>query len=223
MQNHSPVSNNKIIVLVVFVAAAIMTSLFVYHMNHKPLDDRSLANKSSVIFTAARDIKPADLFVSQHEKLSKTIFLQHWTLLFFGFTHCASICPTTLDKLNHVYNKLRLSHPNLQVVFISLDPQRDTPDEINKYARSFNAEFIGATGNLQELRKLQSQLGIFSMQEKSPAQKMDYQLMHTSSVLLINPQGKWAGMLNANMSVDEFVSQLENNVKVLSEQHHPYV
>ena len=222
MQTNQTVSTNKIIIFAVFICAAIMTSLFVYYQSRKTENTTTMADNNSVIFTAARDIKPVALYTAPHEKLPKTVFLQHWTLLFFGFTHCTSICPITLEKLNRVYEKLRITHPNLQVVFISLDPERDTPDALNHYVHSFNPLFISATGRIQDLRKLQSQLGIFSMRDKkNSSQKNDYQIQHTSSVLLIDPKGKWAGMFNADMSEDQFVALFQNQIKLLS-QHHTY-
>lgn len=223
MSSPSSLSTNKIVILLVFLCAAIMTSVFVYHMSHKSLEPLAVEKNNSFIFTAARDIKPFDLYTAPHEKLPKTLFLHHWTLVFFGFTHCSSICPTTLDKLNLVYTKLRPSQPNLQLLFISLDPERDSFEALKNYVHTFNPDFISATGSMQELRKIQSQLGIFSIRDKSSVKKKDdYQIQHTASILLIDPQGKWAGVFNANMSVDEFTSSFQNHVKRLS-QHHDYV
>lgn len=220
MQTNQTVSHNKIIVLVVFICASILTSLLVYRMSHKTINELKVANGNSVIFTAARDIKPVELYVNANEKLPKSVFMHHWTLLFFGFTHCSSFCPTTLAMLDQVYNKLRVAHPDLQVVFVSLDPERDNLDTLHKYTQSFNPTFISATGSLQELRKFQSQLGIFSMREQGTTKhKKDYQMQHSASILLIDPHGKWAGMFNANIGTDEFISLFENNVKLLSQQH----
>jgi protein SCO1/2 len=218
MQDVTTFSTNKIIMFTVFIAAAIMTSLFVYHTSHKP-EAAPFAN-NSIVFPAPRDIKPVELFQSNNEKLPKTVFMHHWTLLFFGFTHCNSICPTTLDMLNHVYVKLHAMQENLQVVFISLDPERDTPDALSKYVHGFNPAFISATGKLDALRKLQSQLGIFSAQdETTPHSRYDYQIQHTPSILLIDPNGKWAGMFNSAIKPDELIASFQQNVKILSEQH----
>jgi protein SCO1 len=220
MPTEQPIATNKLIVFLVFICAAIMTSVFVYHMNHKAPGIIS-SEQNSVVFAAARDIKPVELFTANHEKLPKTFFFHHWTLVFFGFTHCSSICPTTLDKLNRVYTELQPTHPALQVLFISLDPERDTPQSIQQYVNSYNSHFIGATGSLQELRKLQSQLGIFSLRDNTSANKKDYQLQHTTSILLIDPEGKWAGMFNSDASLTELSALVQKQIKLLA-QHHVY-
>src|SRR5579872_2000793 len=152
-------SHHKIILLVVFICAAIMTSLFVFHMNHKSTPS-TIASEDGMIFPIAREIKPFELQANADKKFTQQNLQQHWTLMLFGFTHCATICPTSMDMLNRVYLKLHSQYPNLQVVMISLDPERDTPAVIANYVHSFNTEFIGITGKTEELRKLQSQLGI---------------------------------------------------------------
>ena len=110
--------------------------------------------------------------------------------------------------------KLHAAQQNLQVVFISLDPQRDTPDLARKYAHSFNPAFISATGNLDALRKLQSQLGIFSAYDGTD------QIQHTPSILLIDPAGKWVGMFNPAIKPDDFIALVQRNIKRLAELHH---
>jgi len=158
--NTPTLSTNKIIVFIVFICAALMTSLFVFHVSQKPVHP-VLSQDTGVIFPVARDIKSFELVTAENQPFQQKNFYHHWTLLFFGFTHCSYVCPTTLDMMNHVYDKLAGKYPNLQVVLISLDPERDTPESLKKYTHSFNPTFIGVTGKIQELRKLQSQLGIF--------------------------------------------------------------
>lgn len=211
MQNNVVVSTNKIILMAVSVCAVIIGLLFFFHISHKTA--QPLADENSLVFPVAREIKSFELTSSNGAKLTETVFRQHWTLLFFGFTHCSSICPTTLDLLNRVYSKLHASHPNLQVVFISLDPIRDTSAALAQYTRSFNPNFISATGNMQELRKLQSQLGVYSANMEGSDQ-----IQHTPSIFLINPEGKWNGMFNQGMTPDQFVATFENAIKLISQQ-----
>ncbi len=100
----TPFSINKIITFVVFLSAALISSLFIYHMRapHQPLIDAD----SGMLFPVARNIKPFKLVSAQNEIFDEKNFANHWTLLFFGFTHCASICPVTLDLLQKVYPDL---------------------------------------------------------------------------------------------------------------------
>lgn len=202
MQNNQTVSLNKLIFFIVFICAALITSLFVFHWSQP--SKQELANGDVTLFPVARDVQAFTLTSADNQSFSQKNLLNHWTLLFFGFTHCASICPTTLDLLSRAYSQLHNTYPNLQIVLVSLDPERDTTATLKKYTTSFNPAFIGVTGKIQDLRKLQSQFGIFSARDN--ANSSDYQIQHTSSIMLINPQGKWAGLFRYGMNVKQLVA-----------------
>lgn len=203
MDNNNEVfATNKIIALVAFVCAALMTSVFLVHMRNKPVAT-TVANNNGTTFSVPRDIKPFELLAGNNTKFTEKNFQQHWTLVFFGFTHCASICPSTLSMMNRAYAKLHNAYPNLQVVLISLDSERDTPETVAKYSQSFNSDFIGVSGKIQELRKIQSQFGIYSAKDMG-SNPSNYQIQHTASIMLINPQGKWAGIFNYGMNPAQF-------------------
>jgi protein SCO1/2 len=209
MQNTQTISTNKIIVFIVFICAALMTSLFVYHLRHKPAPQQALSPEIGIMFSNPRDIKSFELIRADNQKFTQKDFYNHWTLLFFGFTHCSSVCPATLDVMKRVYEKLHAKYPDLQVILVSVDPDRDTPEALAKYTHSYNSDFIGVTGKIQELRKLQSQLGIFSARDNSTGN--DYQVQHTSSIMLINPQGKWAGLFKFGLNPEQLAKGFEDS------------
>lgn len=200
------ISTHKIIVFIVFISAALITSLFIYHDSRKPTP-ALLSPEVGIKFSLARDIKSFDLITENNQKFSEKNFYQHWTLLFFGFTHCASVCPTTLDVMKRVYAELHEKYPGLQVVLVSVDPQRDTAESLANYVHGYHPDFVGVTGKIQNIRQLQSQLGIYSAREDSSAE--NYQIQHTSSILLINPQGKWAGLFKFGLTPDELKKGIE--------------
>lgn len=204
-------TTNKIIIFVVFVCCALMTSLFVYHNTHKQVLT-TLADGNVTLFPVARDIKPFELTASNNQKFTQNNLMNHWSIVFFGFTHCSSICPTTLDMLGHAYNKLHESYPNLQVVLVTLDPSRDTLSALSNFTHSFHPAFIGVTGKIQDIRKLQSQLGIFSAQDGT-ASDPNYQIQHSATIVLINPEGKWVGMFKYGMTPDQFTAAFEESMK----------
>lgn len=196
MATQQQISNNKIIFFVVFICAAIMASLFVVRARHvetQPI----IPEEQGLIFTAARDIKDFNLVRTNGTAFDKKALYGHWTLLFFGFSHCSSICPTTLDLLKRTYAILHPQFANLQVVFISLDPMRDNPATLNAYLQKFDSAFIGVSGKLNEIRKLQSQLGVFA--ELSMPQQNNYQFTHSAAILLINPHAQWSGLFKATL------------------------
>lgn len=200
-------SINKIILFVALISAVLIGALFVTHLQHPSTVS---GNNESLAFNVPRDIKDFELVSHQGQPFTQKDFLHHWTLVFFGFTHCAKICPTTLEMLKRVYPSLSKAYPTLQVVFISLDPERDLPKTISNYLASYNPEFIGASGKTSDLRKLQSQLGIFSARKGTST---DYQIQHTTSILLINPEGKWAGLFHYGLNPAQFKQAFIQNAK----------
>lgn len=215
MQKIPTIPTHQIIIFVVFICAALITSLFLFHLREKPVPQINLGQDVGMIFPVPRDIKSFELTTTNNQKFTQQNLYQHWTLLFFGFTHCLSVCPTTLDVLNRAYRELHKTYPNLQVVLVSLDPDRDAKEILAKYTHSFNSDFIGVSGKIQELRKLQSQLGIFSAREYSSSGN-NYQINHTSSILLINPQGQWAGLFKFGLTPKQLSLAFTESVKSFS-------
>jgi len=208
MTNKS-VSHYKLITLLAFICVALMTLVFVFHSSQKTIVSR--ANNNVTTFSVPRDIKDFNLVTKDNKKFALHDLRNHVTLLFFGFTHCSNVCPTTMEMLNRAYSKLQKDYPDLQVVLVSLDPNRDKPNEINKYAQSFNPAFIGVTGKIAEIRKLQSQLGIYSGQNDTQG---DYQIEHTATIMLVDKEGKWAGIFKYGMSPEQFAQEFRTSVRI---------
>ena len=213
MTRKDTMPTKKLIPLIAFICAALMTSLFIFRHQHQT-EALNLAEGSGTVFPAPRELKPFDLITANNQKFTPQHLLNHWTLLFFGFTHCPDICPTTMEMLKRAYTTLHPQYPNLQVVLVSLDPDRDTPQKLLQYTQSFHADFIGVTGKRQELRKLQSQLGIASIQENTT--DTHYQIQHTSTILLINPQGQWMALYPYGMRPDAFIQAFKQSIRYVS-------
>jgi protein SCO1/2 len=112
--------------------------------------------------------------------------------LFFGFTHCPDTCPTTLARLV----KLRRDSGGdaaFNIVFVTVDPERDGPKEMAAYANAFGAPIIGLTGSLAQIDQVKKQFGIFS--QKVPTGGGDYTVDHTATVLLFDRNGKFVATL----------------------------
>lgn len=131
-----------------------------------------------------------------------------WSLLFFGYTHCPDICPTTLGTLRGVMKTLA-AHPALnadtRVIFVSVDPKRDTLPHLKEYIGYFNPDFIAATGEVQAIDNLARQLGALYLFDGDTAGN-DYIVNHSASVALINPQGEWVARFNPPHTVAKFSS-----------------
>jgi protein SCO1/2 len=115
-----------------------------------------------------------------------------WTFVFFGYTHCPDVCPTTLSALAGVDKLLRAdpgAHQDVQTVFVSVDPRRDTPEQLAKYVPFFNEDFIGVTGEQAQIDRLARDLGIVHLRTQEDAAG-GYLIDHTASILLIDPKGR---------------------------------
>ncbi len=114
------------------------------------------------------------------------------TALFFGFTHCPDVCPMTLNKLDIIIDELEKDNKKMKVVFISIDPERDTPKVMRDYINSFNNKFIGITGEPEKIFLLSQSWGIIS--QKIFSEDGQYTVDHSSPVILLK-NGKFVARL----------------------------
>ena len=110
------------------------------------------------------------------------------TAIFFGFTHCPDVCPMTLNKIDIVLDKLKNNNKSLKVFFISVDPERDTPEVVKDYLNSFENNFIGITGEPEKIFKLSQSWGIAS--QKIFSEDGEYTVNHSSPIILLK-NGKY--------------------------------
>lgn len=135
-------------------------------------------------------------------------FAGQWSLVFFGFTHCPDICPLTLQVLSGARRTLSEAgqDPLPQIVLVSVDPERDTPEVMRSYVGNFGDGTLGVTGDLDELQKLTKSLGIFFA--KSFRDDGNYSVDHSAVVLVIDPDGRFHALFSAPHEIDNFVHDL---------------
>ena len=120
----------------------------------------------------------------------------NWSLVFFGFTYCPDICPTTMTFLNELMVGLEGTEvEDTRVVMVSVDPARDTVEQLADYVPYFNPEFTGVTGEFLEIHRFATALN--TPFRKVPGQGEDYQVDHSANVVLINPKGDYHGFFKA--------------------------
>ncbi len=124
--------------------------------------------------------------------------LGHWSILFFGFTHCSGVCPTTMAYLNRFWHEVKATHtlPVPTVVMISVDPQHDDVATMARYVHTFNANFIGLTGDEQQVQQLARELHIAYAPKYAGTASSD-DLVHTNALLLVNPLGQLRAVFTA--------------------------
>lgn len=152
---------------------------------------------------------PEFSLLDQHgNAVNAATFRDHWDLVFFGFTHCPDVCPTTLQLLASVKKTMRESGAEIlpRIILVSVDPERDTPELMGKYLNYFGTDNLGITGELTEIRKLTAGLGIYF--EKSPADGDNYGVDHSAAVILIDTHGKFSALFSGPHTIDGYLHDL---------------
>ena len=137
----------------------------------------------------------------------------HWTLMFFGYTHCPDICPMTLAVLAATMQELgklpAAERPaELQVVFVSVDPERDSPEQLKTYTHYFNPNFLGVTGPEAQINALTGALGILHAKVPDPNNPGGYLVDHSASILVVNPRAELEAVLGAPHSAPVIAADL---------------
>ena len=114
--------------------------------------------------------------------------------IFFGFTNCPDICPTTLARLVKLRRELGQGDEALSIVFITVDPERDGPADVGSYASLFGAPVIGLTGSPADIERVKKQFGVFSQKVEQPGG--GYSVDHTASVFLMDRNGHFVATLS---------------------------
>ena len=182
-------------VLVVFMV--LVVGGFTWRINQPVImSSEELRLNGAVVLDKPRIFSDFELLDHRGEIFDIARLQGTWTILFFGFTHCPDICPTTMAVLNDTYSKLKdAEKQRLQVVMISLDPERDTVTKLAEYVPYFNAEFIGVTGNKHLIRRLTAEINI--AYNRVPLGEGDYTVDHSTQLVLINPKGHYHGFFRA--------------------------
>ena len=137
----------------------------------------------------------SDVNLKTHEgELAKNIMLNDIPiLLFFGFTNCPEVCPTTLSTLINIIKKSNTNNSNYKIIFVTLDPSRDTQKSLARYIEIFDDNIIGLTGKISEIDKFAKKWNVYW--EKVDNGKDDYTINHTATVFMLNRKGDFAGTI----------------------------
>ena len=160
------------------------------------MSDAELRINGAVVLDKPRIFSDFELVDHRGETFNISRMQDIWTIIFFGFTHCPDICPTTLAMLNDTYSKLKDSEKEkLQIVMISLDSERDTLEKMAEYVPYFNPSFTGVTGDKYVVSRLAAEL--FIAYNRVPLSDDDYTMDHSTQLILINPKGHYHGFFKA--------------------------
>ncbi len=132
-----------------------------------------------------------------------------WMLVFFGFTYCPDICPTDLLKMGQVLDALGESEQHIQPLFITIDPERDTPDHLALYLENFDPRIEGLTGSADEIRQAaQAYKVYYARQQEEGESESDYLMNHSAYLYLMDPEGRYAAHFPHDATVDDVVDRV---------------
>lgn len=209
-------------IFLIFAAASIIVSWFGFdwlEQNLKPAE-MTAGLKVGTLLPQPKALSTINLIDTAGKPFTLDNFRGKWTVIAIGYTSCPDVCPTlmaTFRAMNKVLNP-EGSTTIVNFLFISVDPERDSPEQLGKYVRYFNPNFLGATGKDQmALRELTSQLGLmYARSADSPTSAMGYLIDHSASIALINPAAAWNAVFTPphdGQAVASDVQVVMNNYK----------
>jgi len=179
-----------------------------------------LSGLHATVFREPRAIEPFALVDHTGKPFDNRALQGRWSFVFFGYTSCPDVCPTTLSVLNSVARKLGSDNNRVQFVFISIDPGRDTPERLGQFVSYFNGSFIGATGGEDALNALTRRLGVIyaRVEANSGSQHAgadNYLMDHSASVLLFDPAGRFHAVFTPPLDA----TSISNDFKIISDSY----
>ena len=187
---------NKLLYMIVALAAGAIGLLAFQQANVLPKPEHALYYKE------ARDIKPFQLTDHHKQAFTQAQLANKWSWVFFGYTSCPDVCPTTLQELNFIYDDLKAISQDTQILLVSVDPKRDTPEKLAQYIAYFHQEFIALTADHGVLFPFARNLGLmYAINEAKNGAENNYLVDHSASLVLINPQGKIAAIFKPKQAL----------------------
>ncbi len=187
----------------ILLIGALTAGVFVARALTRPSEPRS-----AFIIPMPSTIPDFSLVDQIGAEVTADTFRGQWDLVFFGFTHCPDICPTTLQTLASVKRDLieAGAHTLPRIVLVSVDPERDTPELLGQYMDYFGEGHLAVTGEIEEVTRLTDALGIYF--EKIPGEDGSYSVNHSAAVLLIGPNAEFSALFSAPHRVADYLHDL---------------
>ncbi|MDD3762194.1 MAG: SCO family protein [Nevskiales bacterium] len=196
--------NNRTAVVVLIAAVAMIGGLLAAAFLFSP---QGTSMQAGTLLKSPRPLPEMQLVDENGAPFTRASLRGHWTLLFPGFTYCPDICPTTLALLKQVEQGLGKDAAEVQVLFFSVDPERDTPDVMKRYVHYFSPNFHAATVSEPALKEVAQALGVAYIKVEGDTPE-SYTMDHSAALVLINPDAEIAAYFTPPHSVEGLVHDL---------------
>ena len=194
--------------IVISCFIVVVFGLFVNRLSmDRILSPKELVANGAIMFSSPREIGDFNLLDQNQATFSKQQLQDQWSLVFFGFTHCPDICPTTMVMMNDLIKYLDDTDyaEDTQVLMVSLDPARDTPEKLKPYIEYFNPEFIGLTGDFLSIHRFAKQLNVAFQKIVTNSETGEYTVDHSGHIAVINPAGHYSGFYKPPFDVNRML------------------
>lgn len=204
MSNHKTAAQTRGIrftVIGVLVFILIIVAGFVNRLGQpRVMSPADMQANGAFLLQTPRDIGDFALVDHRGQPFVPASLEGRWSLLFFGFTYCPDICPTTMSFLDQFIKELEgTESEDTQVLMVSVDPARDTPEQLAGYVPFFNPDFIGVTGEFLDIHRFATALNMPF--RKVPGQNENYLVDHSANVVVINPRGDYHAFIKAPLDL----------------------
>ena len=135
-------------------------------------------------------------------------------LLFFGYTNCPDVCPTTLATWRTVHEELGNNSDSVRFVFVTVDPERDSQERLGMHVNAFNPDFVGLSGTQEELEAVYDFFDVFYEKDTSSGSALGYLVNHTATTFVIDPEGSWRLRITYGTPVEDIV----HDIRILLER-----
>ncbi len=203
--------NIKISLALIILFMVSVLSLFINKLTTpRHLSETELKLNGYYQFPNPREFSNFQILTSNNLMLEKDIFKGKWTLIYFGYTRCPAECPVAMSLIKTLYSTLESKGFKLddkQVLLFTIDPENDTPNDVDKYAKAFNESFIGARGDRPMLLSMATQLNVMVVEppKNMHVNHMDHLENHSNNILLINPDGQYVGFFRPPFNEEKFL------------------
>lgn len=186
---------------------AVVLGMFYYSVTRTTtLSDEQLRNRGVFVLPTPREIAPFELTTHTGQPFTVAQLQGRWSFVFFGFTNCPDICPTSMSVLAQAERQLHEEAVDgaerFQGILVTVDPERDDADTLAGYVQAFSTDFVGVRGDRAATAEFATQLNVaFMMVPGEP----DYQVDHTANIVIINPHGHYHGFARMPHQADTIV------------------
>ena len=192
---------------------AIVVGMFVFSVTRTPvLSEEEMRELGVFILPRPREITDFDLVAQDGQPFTLENLQGKWSFIFFGFTNCPDICPTTMAVLGQAERQLQTTDPEaaaqFQGVLVTVDPERDDLETLGAYAQAFSPRFLGVRGERDAIAGFATQVNVAFA--RVPGEGGGYEVDHTANIVIVNPRGHYHGFAKMPHQADTIVASFKS-------------